>query len=94
MKYPVIYIKGRGNHTARFTELTEGQMRIAGDIGAAMGKLMPLKDDHAFILYEQQGEEDIRSIRFLRLRIFFRARGSKQPRQRAAASSRRYVCEL
>ena len=31
-----------------------------------MGKLMPLKDDHAFILYEQQGEEDIRSIRFLR----------------------------
>lgn len=53
MKYPVIYIKGRGNHTARFTELTEGQMRIAGDIGAAMGKLMPLKDDHAFILYEQ-----------------------------------------
>jgi len=41
-------------------------MRIAGDIGAAMGKLMPLKDDHAFILYEQQGEEDIRSIRFLR----------------------------
>lgn len=58
MKYPVIYIKGRGNHTARFTELTEGQMRIAGDIGAAMGKLMPLKDDHAFILYEQQGEED------------------------------------
>ena len=63
MKYPVIYIKGRGNHTARFTELTEGQMRIAGDIGAAMGKLMPLKDDHAFILYEQQGEEDIRSIR-------------------------------
>ena len=66
MKYPVIYIKGRGNHTARFTELTEGQMRIAGDIGAAMGKLMPLKDDHAFILYEQQGEEDIRSIRFLR----------------------------
>ena len=49
MKYPVIYIKGRGNHTARFTELTEGQMRIAGDIGAAMGKLMPLKDDHAFI---------------------------------------------
>ncbi len=66
MKHPVIYIKGRGNHTARFTELTEGQMRIAGDIGAAMGKLMPLKDDHAFILYEQQGEEDIRSIRFLR----------------------------
>ena len=66
MKYPVIYIKGRGNHTARFTELTEGQMRIAGDIGAAMGKLRPLKDDHAFILYEQQGEEDIRSIRFLR----------------------------
>lgn len=56
MKYPVIYIKGRGNHTARFTELTEGQMRIAGDIGAAMGKLRPLKDDHAFILYEQQGE--------------------------------------
>ena len=56
MKYPVIYIKGRGNHTARFTELTEGQMRIAGDIGAAMGKLMPLKDDHAFILYEQPGE--------------------------------------
>ena len=39
MKYPVIYIKGKGDHTARFTGLTGGQIHVAGDIAAAMRTL-------------------------------------------------------
>lgn len=67
MKYPVIYIRGKGNRTARFSELTGGQMRVVGDIGSAMRMLKPLKVDHAFILYEQHDDAaDTRDIRFLR----------------------------
>lgn len=73
MKYPVIYIRGKGNHTARFSELTEGQMSIVGDIGSAMRLLAPAKGGkrdkggHAFILYEQHDTDaDLRDIRFLR----------------------------
>lgn len=67
MKYPVIYIRGKGNHTARFSELAGGQMRVVGDIGSAMRMLKPLKVDHAFILYEQHDNAaDTRDIRFLR----------------------------
>lgn len=67
MKHPVIYIKGKGSHTARFTELTSGQMRVVGDISSALRVLTPLRADHAFILYEQrEADLDCRNIRFLR----------------------------
>ena len=54
MKYPVIYIKGKGSHTARFSEMVEGRMYVVGDIGSAMRTLTSLRTDHAFILYEQR----------------------------------------
>ena len=57
MKYPVIYIKGKGSHTARFSEMVEGRMYVVGDIGSAMRTLTSLRTDHAFILYEQRSEE-------------------------------------
>lgn len=67
MKYPVIYIRGKGNHAARFTELTGGQMCVVGNIGSAMRTLAPFKNTHAFILYEQRDDgADTRDIRFLR----------------------------
>ena len=50
MKYPVIYIKGKGSHTARFSEMVEGRMYVVGDIGSAMRTLTSLRTDHAFIL--------------------------------------------
>lgn len=30
LKYPVIYIKGKGSHTARFSEMVEGRMYVVG----------------------------------------------------------------
>lgn len=67
MKYPLIYIKGKGNHTARFTELTGGKVCVVGDIGSAMRQLTPARGGHAFILYEQHDTDaDLRDIRFLR----------------------------
>lgn len=66
MKYPVIYIKGKGNHTARFSEMVEGRMYVAGDIGSAMHTLARLKAEHAFILYEQRDPvADLSNIRLL-----------------------------
>lgn len=66
MKYPVIYIKGKGNHTARFSEMVEGRMYVAGDIGSAMQTLARLKAEHAFILYEQRDPvADLSNIRLL-----------------------------
>lgn len=70
MKYPVIYIKGRGDHTARFAELTGGKMRIVTDIRSAAQALTALHADHAVILYEQRDTEtDSGNIRFLRSRF-------------------------
>lgn len=67
MKYPVIYIKGKGDHTARFASLTDSQMHIVSDISSAMRTLTPLRTGHAFILYEQRDPAtDCRNIRFLR----------------------------
>lgn len=67
MKYPVIYIKGKGDHTARFYELTDGRMHVVSDITSATRTYTPLDADHAFILYEQRDEAtDYRNIRFLR----------------------------
>lgn len=67
MKYPVVYIKGKGNHTARFSQLTDGRMYIVANISSAMNVLTPIKAGHAFILYEQcSNEDDMRNIRFLR----------------------------
>lgn len=70
MKYPVIYIKGKGDRTARFAELTGGQMHVAGDIAAAMRTLTALRAEHACILYEQRNPgTDCNNIRFLRSRF-------------------------
>ena len=70
MKYPVIYIKGRGDHTARFAELTGGKMRVVTDIRSAAQALTALHADHAVILYEQRDTEtDSGNIRFLRSRF-------------------------
>ena len=66
MKYPVIYIKGKGSHTARFSEMVEGRMYVVGDIGSAMRTLTSLRTDHAFILYEQRDPAaDLSDIRLL-----------------------------
>ncbi len=70
MKYPVIYIKGRGGHAARFAELNGGQMRIVADIRSAVQTLTALRADHAIVLYEQRDTEtDSGNIRFLRSRF-------------------------
>lgn len=70
MKYPVIYIKGKGDRSARFAELTGGQMHVAGDIAAAMRTLTVLRAEHACILYEQRNPgTDCNNIRFLRSRF-------------------------
>ena len=70
MKYPVIYIKGKGDHTARFTGLTGGQIHVAGDIAAAMRTLTALRAEHACVLYEQRNPgTDCSNIRFLRSRF-------------------------
>ena len=70
MKYPVIYIKGRGGRTARFAELTGGKMRIVADIRSAAQALTALRADHAVVLYEQRDTEtDSGNIRFLRSRF-------------------------
>lgn len=67
MKHPVIYIKGKGSYTARFAELTGGQMHVVNDISSAMRTLIPLRSAHAFILYEQRdAATDCGNIRFLR----------------------------
>ena len=50
MKYPVIYIKGKGSHTARFSEMVEGRMYVVGDIDSAMRTLTSLRTDHALSL--------------------------------------------
>ena len=66
MKYPVIYIKGKGSHTARFSEMVEGRMYVVGDIDSAMRTLTSLRTDHAFILYEQRDPAaDLSDIRLL-----------------------------
>jgi len=66
LKYPVIYIKGKGSHTARFSEMVEGRMYVVGDIGSAMRTLTSLRTDHAFILYEQRDPAaDLSDIRLL-----------------------------
>ena len=66
MKYPVIYIKGKGSHTARFSEMVEGRMYVVGDIGSAMRTLTSLRADHSFILYEQRDPAaDLSDIRLL-----------------------------
>jgi lipopolysaccharide/colanic/teichoic acid biosynthesis glycosyltransferase/dienelactone hydrolase len=70
LKYPVIYIKGKGDRSARFAELTGGQMHVAGDIAAAMRTLTALRAEHACILYEQRNPgTDCNNIRFLRSRF-------------------------
>ena len=70
MNYPFIYIKGKGNHSARFTELTGGRMHVAADITTAMATLVSLHADRAFILYEQRDPDtDPSNIRFLRSRF-------------------------
>ena len=70
MKYPVIYIKGKGDRSARFAELTGGQMHVAGDIAAAMRTLTALRAEHACVLYEQRNPgTDCSNIRFLRSRF-------------------------
>ncbi len=70
MKYPVIYIKGRGDHTARFAELTGGKMRVAADIKSAAQALTDLRADRPVILYEQRDTDaDNGNIRFLRSRF-------------------------
>lgn len=70
MKYPVIYIKGRGDHTARFAGLTGGQMHVVSDIAAAMRVLTALRAEHAYVLYEQRNPgTDCSNIRFLRSRF-------------------------
>lgn len=67
MKYPVIYIKNKGDHTARFAHLMGDQMGIVTGISSAMRALAPLHADHAFIFYEQHdAPTDCRNIRFLR----------------------------
>lgn len=67
MKYPVVYIKNKGNHTARFRTLAGGDMSVVANVSSALQKLMPQKNAHAFVLIEQRGEEiDCRNIRFLR----------------------------
>ncbi|MEG1700336.1 MAG: sugar transferase [Alistipes sp.] len=67
MKYPIVYIKSKGNHTSYFAELTDGQMCVVPNISSALQALMPLRANHAFILYEQQDpDSDCRDIRFLR----------------------------
>lgn len=67
MKYPVIYIKGKGDHTARFSSLTDEKMHVVADISTALRVLTPLRADHVFILYEQRDTDtDCRNIRFLR----------------------------
>lgn len=68
MSYPVVYIKGKGNFTAHFTELAGERMRIVRDISSAIG-LFPAGDaaGHLFLLYEQRGMKvDLRNIRMLR----------------------------
>lgn len=70
MKYPVIYIKGKGDHTARFAGLTGGQMHVVSDIAAAMRVLTALRAEHAYVLYEQRNPgTDCSNIRFLRSRF-------------------------
>ena len=70
MKSPVIYIKGNGAHTARFTGLTGGQIHVAGAIAAAMRTLTALRAEHACVLYEQRNPgTDCSNIRFLRSRF-------------------------
>lgn len=70
MKYPVIYIKGKGDHTARFAGLTGGQMHVVSDIAAAMKTLTTLRAEHAYVLYEQRNPgTDCSNIRFLRSRF-------------------------
>lgn len=67
MKYPIIYIKGKGDRTAHFGELCEGRMHVSTDITAAMRTVVSLHTEHAYILYEQRDPEtDFRNIRFLR----------------------------
>ena len=63
MKYPVIYIKGRGGRTARFAELTGGKMRIVADIRSAAQALTALRAD------QRDTETDSGNIRFLRSRF-------------------------
>ena len=70
MKYPVIYIKGKGDHTVRFAGLTGGQMHVVSDIAAAMKTLTTLRAEHAYVLYEQRNPgTDCSNIRFLRSRF-------------------------
>ena len=70
MKYPVIYIKGKGDHTARFAGLTGGKMQVVSDIAAAMRTLTALRAEHACVLYEQRNPgTDCSNIRFLRSRF-------------------------
>lgn len=67
MKYPVIYIRNRGDHTARFAGLVEGKMRVVNDTSQAMQALTILQADHAVVLYEQHAPDtDYTNIRFLR----------------------------
>ncbi|MEG2369849.1 MAG: sugar transferase [Alistipes sp.] len=67
MRYPLLYIKGRGRYTARFMEITEGRLLIVPDINSAMKVLVPVKSEHAFILYEQKDFKiDVQNIQFLR----------------------------
>lgn len=70
MKYPVIYIKGKGDRSARFAELTGGKMQVVSDIAAAMRTLTALRAEHACVLYEQRNPgTDCSNIRFLRSRF-------------------------
>ncbi|MEG2239740.1 MAG: sugar transferase [Alistipes sp.] len=48
-------------------EITEGRLLIVPDINSAMKVLVPVKSEHAFILYEQKDFKiDVQNIQFLR----------------------------
>ncbi len=67
MNYPYIYLKGKGQYIARFTELTDSRLWVVNDIGSVTRMLAAQHTPHAFILYEQRSPNtDYSNIRFLR----------------------------
>ena len=70
MKYPIIYIKHKGNHIARFAGLTDGKMRVVDNIASAMQMLVALRANHSVVFYEQHNPKiDYSNIRFLHSRF-------------------------
>lgn len=67
MKYPVIYIKGKQNLASQFAKFIDEPLNVMPDITSAMRTLLPMRAEHAFILYEQsEVTSDCNNIRFLR----------------------------